>query len=127
MFNAKDLFVRLPCRLRQFSRFGTSEEVATRQRETAALATLQFMADHIFPVCGMQRHFPDVVPTWSRAPSRLLRRDSLQRLPQVCSMPGFFLEGLFKQAQNRGSRVHFASTAFPRSCTASGSRVNAQF
>src|SRR5215813_6275252 len=78
---AQYLFVPLPGRFPRLACFRPGEEIAAGQDEAAAFAACKLAANHIFPIGGVQRLFPDIVPAGSGPPRGLLRRHAPERLP----------------------------------------------
>ena len=77
MFALEQLFIRGPCRLVELALFGTQEKIAPFQRKRAAFAAFDPASQRVFPVRGMQHHFPDIVAARTGAPGCLPRRHTL--------------------------------------------------
>src|ERR1700747_3524418 len=93
MFSLKQLLIRAPRRFGQLACLRPRKEIASFERERAALPAFDSSAHRVFPIRRMQHHYPDVVPARSGTPSGLLCGYSLDGLLQVWSMPGLFLIG----------------------------------
>jgi len=72
----------------------------------SAIPASKLPANHIFPISGVQRNFPDVVPPCSRTPSSLHHGHALEGLLEVRSMPRFSLVGFVQQSKHKSCCVH---------------------
>src|SRR5262249_36711871 len=106
MFALKQLLVGAPGRFVEFALLGSGEKIAALQDKRAALAPLDLSPECIFPVGGVQCHFPDIVPARTGAPGRLLCAHTLDGLPEIRSMPGLLFECFLKEGQYQFRRVH---------------------
>ncbi len=102
----EQLFVGDPRRFCIRARLRSHKKIAALQYKRTALASLDFSPYDVFPIRGVQRDFPDVVPATRRAPCCLLRGHSAERLPQIWTMPCSFFIGFVEQDKNEIGRVH---------------------
>ena len=99
MFARKQLFIRGPCRLVKLAFFGTWEKIAPFQGKRAAFTALDPPSQRVFPVRGVEHHFPDIVAARTRAPGCLPRRHTLQGLSEIWAVPGLLFVGLIQERE----------------------------
>src|SRR5260370_29531719 len=107
------MFIRLPCSFVQPAFLRPREEIASLQRKRATLPAFDSSPHGVFPICCVQRHFPDVVPARSGTPRGLLCGHSLEGLFEIRSVPGLFLVGFIEQREHELYGIHGASSAEP--------------
>src|SRR5260370_18028970 len=109
----QEIFIRLPCSFVQPAFLRPREEIASLQRKRATLPAFDSSPHGVFPICCVQRHFPDVVPARSRTPRGLLCGHSLEGLFEIRSLPVLFLVGFIEQREHELYGIHAASSAEP--------------
>src|SRR5260370_24917481 len=107
------MFIRLPCSFVQPACPRPLEKIAALQRKRATLPAFDSSPHGVFPICCVQRHFPDVVPARSGTPRGSLCGYSLEGLFEIRPMPGLFLVGFIEQREHELYGIHGASSAEP--------------
>ena len=100
MFALEQFFIRGPRRFVEFAPLGAREEIAAFQRKGAAFAAFDPSPERIFPVRGVQRHFPDIVAARARTPGCLARRHTFYGLFEIRSMPGLFFISFIQESEH---------------------------
>src|SRR5258706_3829084 len=106
----EQLFVCAPCGFSIRTWFRPRKKVTAFKHKGTALTSLNSSPYRVFPIRGVQRDFPNVVAIASRAPCRLFRAHSTQRLLQIWTMPCPFFIGFIEQGKNEIGRVHGGSS-----------------
>src|SRR5690349_7886904 len=110
MFALQQLPVGSPGGFRCVALLRTQEEIATLQHKRASLSAFDPATRHIFPISSVQRQFPDIVASRSRAPGGLHNRNAFEGLLQIWSMPGFFLVRFVEQSHGQFCCLRFHRT-----------------
>src|ERR1700739_1072246 len=98
--------ISAPSRFRGFPFFRPREKIASLQNERSALRSFDASSHGVFPVGGMQRELPDVVPARRRTPSSFAGRDAFQRLAQIRAVPSFVGITVIQKRKDQVTRVH---------------------